>query len=536
METLHHEHAPLEASTRLSHSLLWQLQLNYFDRCGIEAWRSGTVPHHITSSAFTAEAYARVVFGFFRDYCASQRDAGQPLNIIELGSGCGRFAYLFLKRFVNLHGKSVLKNRAFRFVMTDFTEQNLEYWRGHKWLRPFVAAGVLDFARFDVERDEQLLLIHSREVLSSETLRNPLVAIANYLFDSIPQDAFSIKDGQLCENLLTLTTPDAELDPTDPEILSRLQLEFQRNPVAADYYDDPTWNRLLLDYKQRFSSVDFLFPTAALSCIRNLNRLATRGLLLLSGDRGYTSDEALLRGEGQPTIAVHGSFSMMVDYQILGEYCRLLGGQVVHPQHSHESLIVSAFMFGDSRNDFIETRLAYDEAIERLGPDDFFTLKSGLGDVYHSLALDQLLAFLRLSGWDYKRFWECLPIFKDRLNQITGNQKQQLLEAIRNVWDSYLPIGEANDLAFEMGTLLLEMNLFPAALEFLQHSVDLYGEAPGTSYNMAVCYYHLGVTFQCLVLCDRALDLSTDFDEARILRTQCVASLPRAARRSARIA
>lgn len=29
------------------------------------------------------------------------------------------------------------------------------YWRTHKWLRPFGEAGVLDFARFDVERDEQ---------------------------------------------------------------------------------------------------------------------------------------------------------------------------------------------------------------------------------------------------------------------------------------------------------------------------------------------------------------------------------------------
>jgi hypothetical protein len=536
METLHHEHATLETTTRLSHSLLWQLQLNYFDRCGIDAWRSGTVPHHITSSAFTAEAYARVVFGFFRDCHASQHDSSQPLHIVELGSGSGRFAYLFLKRFLSLYRKSVFKDIPFTFVMTDFTEQNLEYWRTHKWLRPFVEAGVLDFARFDVEGDDQLRLIHSGEVLSPETLRNPLVAIANYLFDSIPQDAFSIADGQLCEKLLTLTTPDTELDSTDPELLSRVKLDFQRNPVSADYYDDPTWNRLLLDYKQRFCSVDFLFPTAALRCIRNLNRLSNRRLLLLSGDRGYTSDEALLRGEGQPTIAVHGSFSMMVDYQILGENCRLLGGQVMHPKHTHDSLNVSAFMFGNSGTDFIETRLAYDEAIERLGPDDFFTLKSGLEEVYPSLSLDQLLAFLRLSGWDYKRFCECLPIFKERLDQISGRQKQQLHDAILNVWDSYLPIGEINDLAFELGTLLLEMDLFPAALEFLQHSVELYGEAPGTAYNMAVCFYNLGMADQAVVHCDRALALAQDFEEARTLRTQCVALLPRTARRSARTA
>ncbi len=523
METRHHEHSPLE-TTRLSHSLLWQLQLNYFDRCGIEAWRSGTVPHHITSSAFTAEAYARVVFGFFRDWYACQHDSSQPLHIVELGSGSGRFAYLFLKRFVSLHRNSVLKDLPFRFVMTDFTEQNLEYWRTHKWLRPFVEAGVLDFARFDVERDEQLHLIHSGEVLSSETLRNPLVVIANYLFDSIPQDAFSIVEGQLFENLLTLTIPDAESDPTDPDVLSRVEMEFGRNPITADYYEDPSWNRILLDYKQRFTSIDFLFPTAALRCIRNLHRISNRRMLLLSADRGYTSDEALLRGEGMPTIAMHGSFSMMVDYQIIGEYCRLLGGQVMHPQHSHDSLSVSAFMFGSSADHFVETRAAYGEAIGRFGPDDFFILKEGIEQVHHDLGMDHLLAYLRLSGWDFKRFWGCLPVFKKHLAEITDSQKQQLHDAILNVWDSYLPIGEVNDLAFEMGTLLLEMDLFSAALEFLQHSVELYGEAPGTAYNMAVCYYNLGAVEQAIVYCDRALHMAPRFAEAKTLRAQCVES------------
>jgi hypothetical protein len=55
---------PLEAKRRLSQSLLWRLQRNYFEQHGIDAWSSGTVPHHITSSPFIADAYARVVIGF----------------------------------------------------------------------------------------------------------------------------------------------------------------------------------------------------------------------------------------------------------------------------------------------------------------------------------------------------------------------------------------------------------------------------------------------------------------------------------------
>ena len=514
--------SPVEVNQRLSKSLLWRLQRNYFERHGIEAWRSGAVPHHITSNGFIAESYAKVVFGFFRDCHSSQPDRRAPVYIVELGSGSGRFGHLFLKRFENVYRKSALKDLPFKYVMTDFTERNLEYWRTHKWLQPFIEAGVLDFARFDVECDEQVRLVHSGEVLAAETLRNPTVVISNYLFDSIPQDAFSVAEGQLYEALSTIRTADEEPDLTDPEILSRLELSFQRYPVDADYYDDAAWNGILLDYKQRFSATDFLFPVAALRCIRNLHDLSNGRLLLLSADRGYTSDEALLRGQGEAKFAQHGSFSLMVDYRIIGDYCRFLGGQVLHPQHSVDNLNVSAFMFGNSAEDFVETRLAYEEAIEKFGPDDFFILKSGLEPLCFGLGLDHLLAILRLSGWDHKRFCEYLPVFKEYVAEISDAQKQQLHDAILNVWDSYFPIGEADDLAFEMGTLLLEMDFFLPALEFFQHSVDLYGEAPGTAYNIAVCHYGLGQMEQTLTYLDQALQLDPSLEEARVLRDALV--------------
>jgi len=74
---------PLEENQRLSRSLLWRLQRNYFEQQGIEAWRSGAVPHHITSSPFIADAYARVMMGFLRDW--STLDCGQPVNISSSG-------------------------------------------------------------------------------------------------------------------------------------------------------------------------------------------------------------------------------------------------------------------------------------------------------------------------------------------------------------------------------------------------------------------------------------------------------------------
>lgn len=514
----------LETNERLSRSLLWRLQRNYFKRHGIEAWRSGAVPHHITSSPFIADAYARVVMGFLRDW-NSLFDHSQPVHIVELGSGSGRFAYSFLKKFLNLYRNSVLKEIPVKYVMTDFAENNLEYWRTHPALQPLIQEGSLDLARFDLENDVQIELLHSGETLSSATLRNPLIVISNYVFDSTPQDAFLAGDENLFEILVSLTTPQNELDIDDPDILSRVEISAHENPVNGNYYDDPKCNRILLDYKQRLSGTAFLFPTAALHCVRNLHHLSGGRMLLLSGDRGYSHDEALRLGSGIPTFALHGCFSLVVDYQIIGEYCRQLGARVLHPTGPSDHLNISAFMCGDLPGDFIETRHAYAEAIEKFGPDDFFTLKEGFAQILDALTLDEILSFLRLSCWDYKRFCECLPEVKKQLPDMTNCQKQRLHEAILKVWDTYLPIGEDSDLAFELGTLLLEMGFYAEALEFLQRSVDLYGVAPGNTYNIAACYYSLGRMDQALDYVNQALSLDHEFAEAMTLQRELESAL-----------
>lgn len=507
---------PLEENQRLSNSLLWRLQRNYFEQQGVEAWSSGAVPHHITSSPFIADAYARVVMGFLRDWSAL--DSGQPVNIVELGSGSGRFAYAFLKKFLNLQQNSVLKAIPIRYVMTDFTESNIEHWRTYPSLVPFIEEGLLDLARFDLESDEELELLHSGDVLSTGTLRNPLIVVSNYVFDSTRQDAFVAADEKLFELLITLTTSQHEIDPEDPDMLSRIEISAVENPIKGNYYEDPKWNRILLDYKQRLNNTSFLFPTSTLHCIKNLHRLSEGRMLLLSGDRGYSRDEDLNLGRGAPALAIHGSFSMMVDYQIIGEYCRSLGASVLHPARASRHLNISAFMFGDVPFDFIETRYAYAEAIEKFGPDDFFVLKEPFEQLYNALTLDQILAFLRLSCWDHKRFRESLPALKQHLLEMNELQKRQLYDGILNVWDSYLPIGEESDLAFDLGTFLLEMEFYEEAFEFLQRSVELYGMSPGAAYNIAVCCYSLNQMDEALDYVDQALSLDPHFAEAKTLR------------------
>src|SRR5262249_55039171 len=151
---------------------------------------------------YVARAYAQVLFGWLRDMVAISApgqtlplDPSQPVYIVELGAGSGRLAYHFLKAFFGFYGESVLKHVPVKYIMTDFSQATLDAWQSQPQLQPWVEAGRLDFARFEAGQDQSLTLIQGGETLAAETLKNPLAVVANYFFDSLPQDAFYLEEG-----------------------------------------------------------------------------------------------------------------------------------------------------------------------------------------------------------------------------------------------------------------------------------------------------------------------------------------------------
>src|SRR5215831_2375363 len=89
---------PLESDFPLSTSMVWRLQRTFYSDQGVAAWSQSNVPQSVTTSPNIARAYARVALGFLRDL-APALDLSQPVYIVELGAGSGRFAYRFLKAF-----------------------------------------------------------------------------------------------------------------------------------------------------------------------------------------------------------------------------------------------------------------------------------------------------------------------------------------------------------------------------------------------------------------------------------------------------
>jgi tetratricopeptide (TPR) repeat protein len=519
----------LEKGQRLSQSVLWTLQRRFFEQRGVTAWSRGTVPHYITTNPTVAAAYARLVLGWLRDwkrgdperngFSPAALDGSQCVYVLELGAGAGRFAYHFLRQYVPLWSHSVLKSVPVKYVMTDFADDAVDFWQSHPCLRPYVEARLLDFARFDAEHDEEIRLSVSGEVLAAGTVKNPLAVIGNYFLDSIPHDAFSIRDGKLHECRVSLILPNPVTDPADPDLLNQLHLEFEHVPVEGAYYEEPDWNRVLLGYERRLSNTVVTFPVAGLRCLERLQGFCGNRMLFLCSDKGHDREEELL-GREEASLALHGSFSLMVNLHAVGEVVRAGDGDYLRPPHAHAHLAVSAFLLGEPADGYTETRQAFEENISRGGPDEVYTLKKGIETFFSCLKLEQLLAYLCLSGWDANIFWRCSEELIQRAKTAPKPAQRELFWAARQVWDNYFPIGEREDLAACLGELMQALGRHPDALEYYRHSLRLHGPSATSYCGLARSHLALGQLEQADDCAARARVVLPDCGAARALRIE----------------
>ncbi len=455
----------IEADKPLSQSLLWQIQRAYFLQNGMKAWQDDVVPSDISSNPVMARTYSQIVFGYLRDcFAAAQTgefalDPNQPINIVELGAGSGRLAYHFLQTFLPRYQQSPFASQPIRYIMTDFVPQILDFWQGNGRFQPYIDAGILDFGLFDVmDRERPFTLVNSGETFSPDTVQNPVILIANYFFDSIPQDSFVVDDGLLCQNLLTLTSSQPEPDLADPTIWDRLQLHYEPIPLEKSFYTEPLYNQILDDYEAALPEANFSFPNVGLDCVRYWQRFGNGRLLLLTSDRGYTLPDSLL-DQPDPLPNLHGSFSLMVNYHAISEYISRSGGVVCQVPHYQDNIQVLATILGQIPQQAQETRLAFANAVGEGGPDDFQALKTVVEKQYAAMSLPQFLSFLRLSGWDAAVFRDCLPHFQKRIAEADPVWYGDVVAALHNIRQCYLPLSEPDPLIVQIERLLDEIGL-----------------------------------------------------------------------------
>jgi hypothetical protein len=128
----------LEKDVHISQSLIWHAQRDSYAQRGLKSWTEDLVPQFITNNPFFADIYARIVFGFVCDCLDANGNnshpvsPANPLRILELGAGPGKFSFLFLRHLDVLLRSRAIAPGIVSYCMSDCSAALLEAWGKEK--------------------------------------------------------------------------------------------------------------------------------------------------------------------------------------------------------------------------------------------------------------------------------------------------------------------------------------------------------------------------------------------------------------------
>ncbi len=505
----------LEEKQRLSESLLWKQQRDFFDREGIDAWVK-QVPFYVTGNPYIANCYANIILGFIQDLLNKDPSSiNEPFYCLELGTGPGIFSFYVMKILTELLDNLHLGDVKIKYIMSDFTRSNLVYWQEHPALQKNLDSDMLDFAIFNLEDDREIHLEHSGEYLTAGAIKNPLIAIGNYIFDSVSHDAFTVKDKGLFESLVTITTGSDNIDESD-QIIDWDAINVKHSDKACDakgYYDDAVMNDVLEYYHQALMDTHFLMPVAGIKAVTQLAELSHGRLLLLTSDKAYSYlDE--LEDLKPSTMASHGSFSMMVNYDAFARYAKRSGGDCVM-QGKRKGIKTNVFSFGMQLTDMPRTNSAIACYIQGVSPADYFTYHQHISDQYSELSAQVLVTHLNFSGWDPYMFHRIVSRLCAVVAEADEATKQYLCDGMDKIAANYYYMPVSADTSFDIGIMLHTLKQYQRAFDYYQQSEALFGENFNVFYNKGLCQHYLGNDDQAVDLFKQSLKLDPNYDKAK---------------------
>lgn len=502
---------------RFSEAPIWNIQRKYYEEEGLKAWKNDQVPQYITSNPMIAASYAEMIFGFLQDR-ANQEYSSEPVTIVELGAGAGRFAFHVLSELCQLRDYAGIALPSFRYIMTDLAINNVHAWKEHPALQSFITEGLLDFAQFDAVHDTALNLAVSGATISEGDLKHPLIIIANYFFDSIPQELIYVGDGRIYEADVFVEYPKEHASLKPSELLDQISLHYEHRQAPEYEQETFPYRDVIAVYQEQLEDSHILFPVAGLTCLERLNRLSEAGFLLITADKGDHLLDNWKFAE-PPELILHGSFSLTANYHAIQHVFEQRGAMTVFPPQHYKNINVGCILRVDKPMDYFNTRLAYRRSIIRFGPDEFFSLKMGIDRNLDTMGLQQILSFWRLGGYDAEFFIQSTKRISSLLQDADDGEKQDILRGIQHMWSSHYVMEQRYDLALDAGLLLFEAEMYEDAKHFLEISIDQEQDEIVSTvfYCLAICCFELELEKDALGYLRKLIELEPDHEEALAL-------------------
>ena len=577
------EPVTLQSFTKLcsSDNMLWELQKNFYKDVGEEAWTQGIVPSFVSSNAFIAKCYAKVIVEFANEWFSQsvsgvegvrEPDFEEPIYILEIGSGSGKLAYLLMNQIMKLCQFFPKKHKdpqgvPFRIVVSDVARRNLEYWFRHSKLKPLFDQGLLEAALVDGESLGDEITLSSGKVLSKATLKNPVICIANYVFNTLSHDALQVQpDGVYVASVQTKSTAAARLninnemvDSKPFEIIQGMSTEWEFKKVDLDLVkdansienrDNPEYDRKVNENglygqdallnslpHQYFDLITGIYPTdkirhlntaedatilipiGGLKLLQNLTKIchdANVPVLSLVGDKGYNSfnDMAGLRN---PHIAKHGSISFMVNFHALSLYATKSGGFMLQSNNADG---FKCCLIGSNKlsvRNIPMTCLAFNEWANGFNPESFSTLQRCDRDESVSPGLKHAIAMVRLASNDADVFHKFKSTVIDKVGALKTSEsvRKDLRKTLRGVLENYYPLQPKRDVNFEVARVYMGLKDYRTSIRLFDASTEHCGEHHVTYHNQGICFFYLEDYENAIEKFEESLAQNDSYHEAR---------------------
>lgn len=503
----------------LSKSILWQQMQKYYEQLGPDAWQEDIVPYQITTNKLLAHLYTTLINSAIYDHVnESKKTETETFYILELGAGHGKFSFYICKflEFFNLYNKFKIV-----YIASDISPKNIAAWQNHPQLQKYINNQQLDFAKFNAETDQEIYLINSKKTIKPQSLNNPMFIIANYIFDSLANDAFKYENNQLFATIIDLSANNKSFS------FESFKYKYSYELINDDYYDKSIFNQILLEYKNQLKNGSFLIPIGALQAIENIKNFSKQHTIFLVADKGNIDIVDFIQIE-DPNIAVHGSISFMVNFHAIETFFALTGGSSMITPNSYTDLQIGCFITNNNINSnkhnllkFIATQALYD-----VNPQNLINLCYANDQINSWHNLDQILAVLAVSKWDPDLFYDLsdqLLAFTEKLikkKQFNMEQEHAISCGLKLVWECFFKLEKNQDLPFVLANIYYAIEEFELALKFFEISIEEFGETVEAWHNIALCYYSLEKYSLAKKFAKKALQINEKYMASKKLLTE----------------
>tara|TARA_B100001989_G_scaffold219461_1_gene171423 strand:+ start:339 stop:1874 length:1536 start_codon:yes stop_codon:yes gene_type:complete len=291
---------------RSKNAQFWSGISEFYQKKGIDSW-DRLVPHQITNNPEFAHTCAKLIAHYMLD-CEQKGYSGR-FTIIEPGAGLGKFAFHFIKELTSLLSISSTQSDLFRYVITDTSDQSIQFWTNHPQLKPYFESGTLVASRLYV--DETLTVQFDLESLPRQ---DKFILLANYCFDSLYQSPFQYHNHAFVPCSIEHKPP--SLTNQDGSV------HYKPIPSAPRPFADCSFYDRILDEHYALGAERTLMPDGPIALIHWLDALNDHPLLIVASDKGFTNF-TFDQYASNFNIIQTGTYASSVNFFALGRYIEL---------------------------------------------------------------------------------------------------------------------------------------------------------------------------------------------------------------------